>query len=345
MRALFVGLGAVGQRHLRNLKTVCPDRLEITALRSRKANRVIQSDMATQPCDDLASFYGIQCCDNWEEALRAKPEIAFITNPSSLHMAAALALAKAGVHLFIEKPLSVNLEGVRELRLLSERNPIVVFVGFQMRFYSLLRKVKDLLRSKKIGRRLYARVKFGTFLPAHHPYEDYRMGYAAREDLGGGAVMCLIHEIDYLVDLFGFPQEVMACGGKLSDLEMSAEDTANALLRYPDRFSVNLVLCFAERNEERSLEVVGDKGKIELDLLHHDLKWYDAASGQSGHETLNNFDRNPLFLEEMRHFLECVREHKRPVVDLEDGIQSLKIGLAIKESFQQNKVVQMGTYA
>jgi predicted dehydrogenase len=210
-----------------------------------------------------------------------------------------------------------------------------------MRFYSLLQQVRDLLEHDALGNLLYAKAKFGTYLPLHHPYEDYKTGYAAREDLGGGVIMCLMHEIDYVYYLFGLPREVVAFGGKLSDLEMSVEDTANISVRYENNFSANIILSFAERKEERTLQIVGDKGKIDLDFCEHRLKVYNADKDIFEEFRLNDVDRDDLFADEIKHFVKCIENDQTLRTDLSDGINSLKIAIAVKNSMTQNRIIAL----
>ncbi len=341
MKALFVGLGSIGQRHLRNLKSVYSHNLQIIAFRSKESNLIIKSDMSTERCESLESYYGIKCFYDFDSVLKEKPDMAFITNPSSLHIPIAIKLARIGCHLFIEKPLSVNLNGVDELKEICEQNSVKIFIGFQMHFHPLLQQVWDLLKNGMIGNLLYARAKFGTYLPFHHPYEDYRMGYAARDDLGGGVIMCLMHELDYLCYLFGFPQTVIAFGGKLSGLQMTAEDTANIILHYRNNFSVSLTLSFAERGEERTLQIVGDKGKFDLDFYEQHLKVYNADKEALEVFQLKDFNRNNLFVDEIKHFIDCIENNRELRVTLNEGINSLKIAIAIKESISKKKIIKL----
>lgn len=339
MKVLIVGLGSIGQRHLRNLKNIYSDKLEIIAYRTKKSNMVINSDITVKYVDDFDSYYGIRSIYSFDTVLKEKPSIAFITNPSSLHVAFALKLANIGCHLFIEKPLSHNMNGVYELKKMCDKKKLKVAIGFQLRFHPLLKTVKDYIL--KIGNLLYARAKYCTYLPSHHPYEDYKTGYAARQDLGGGVVLCLSHEIDYLNYLFGKPQEVVAFGGHLSNLSITAEDTVNALFLYPNAFSVNLVLSFAERNEERTLQIVGDKGKIDLDLIKNTLKIYTTDKNITRRYNSVKSDRDKLFMEEVSNFMDALNGKRQYCATLEEGISDLKTALGILNSLKMHTIINI----
>src|SRR5262249_38276429 len=143
-------------------------------------------------------------------ALARKPIAVIISNPSSLHMNVALAAARAGAHLLIEKPLSHDLNSVATLEHLVAAQRLVAQVGFQFRFNPGLRQIKTWIDSGAIGRPVSAQVHWGEYLPGMHPWEDYRLGYAARSDLGGGVLLTLSHPFDYLRWLLGDVSHVSA---------------------------------------------------------------------------------------------------------------------------------------
>jgi predicted dehydrogenase len=279
-----------------------------------------------------------------EEALDQKPDVTFICNPSRFHIPTALRAARGGSHLFIEKPLSHDLEGVEELIRLVEEKGLVAYVGYQMRFHPCLQRLHALLSAGSIGKVLAVRAEVGEYLPNWHSYEDYRQSYAARRDLGGGALLSQIHEFDYLYWFFGLPRRVFTVGGHLSSLEIDVEDIASTLMEFQvDGYfiPVHLQQDYVQRPPSRTCQVIGDTGKILVDLNALLVRLYDT-NGQVAEETsLPGFQRNQLFLDELRHFLACVNGEEQPLVDIREGAQSLRIALAAKESLNTGKVVTL----
>ena len=180
MKVLFVGLGSIGQRHLRNLRRLKGDSVEIIAYRVQRKVPVLNDSLQVEKGTDLAKKYGILEFDDLNEALNEKPDIAFITNPTSQHVETAFKAAQAGCHLFIEKPLGSSMEGVEELVKLVKSKKLVVTVAYQLRFHPGLKQVHRWLQEKRIGKLISASLRQGEYLPNSHPYEDYRVGYAAR---------------------------------------------------------------------------------------------------------------------------------------------------------------------
>jgi len=347
MKALFIGLGGIGQRHLRNLRTIAAERgetLEILAYRVRRYARVLTDQLGVEDGKDLESLHSLKVFDHLENALYEDPEVAFICNPTSLHIFVALQAAKAGCHLFLEKPVSHNLDGVDELLEVTRQRRLVTLVGYQLRFHPLLRRIKQLLDQEAIGRILAVRIEVGEDIRKWHPYEDYRQTYASRRDLGGGVILSQIHEMDYAHWFFGMPRRVFALGGHLSNLEVDVEDVASILMEFT-RDGRTLPVHFHEDYVQfppsRGCQIIGDAGKIILDLRGLSLSVYDAAGKIGESRTLEGFERNKLFLDEMSHFLACVRGEEQPIVPLEDGVRSLRMALAARQSLAEGNVVTL----
>ena len=121
-----------------------------------------------------------------------------------------------------------------------ERGKSRVVVGFQFRYHPGLIKIRELLNNGSLGRPVSLRSHWGEYLPDWHPWEDYRLSYSARADLGGGVALTLSHPLDYLRWLMGDAQVLWSFGTKVSDLEISVEDLAEMGLIFNN---VQLVLC------------------------------------------------------------------------------------------------------
>ncbi|HEX4476844.1 MAG TPA: Gfo/Idh/MocA family oxidoreductase [Polyangiaceae bacterium] len=336
LRCLFVGLGGVGQRHLRNLRTLLGQDVEIHAYRVRGERHVIDDKLRIEADADVVEKYGVQVTSSLGAALRQRPDIVFVTNPTSLHVDIALQAAHAGCHLFIEKPLSRSLEGIRELRAVVEERGLVAFVGYQLRRHPGFVHLAKLLNDGVIGRALGASAEIGEYLPNFHPYEDYRRMYASRSDQGGGVTLTQIHEIDCLYALFGMPKRVFSIGGHLSSLELDVEDSSSSLLEYRHSdgklFPVRLHQDYLQKPPRRRMQVVGENGKLEWNLVNATFEWFGASGELVESRSYADFQRNQLFLDELRYFLDCVRQRAVPDVNLVDGAASLSIALALLES-------------
>jgi predicted dehydrogenase len=345
LKILIIGLGGIGQRHTRNLRALLGDSVEIIAYRVRRLSHVVTPTMGADTERNVEDVYSIRSFDLLDEALAERPDAAFVCNPSSLHVAVTRACLEAGVDVFIEKPLADSLEGTSELVALAEKNKRIAMVGYQLRFHPCVRKLQEVVASGELGSLLAVRSTIGEYLPNWHPYEDYRTMYAARADLGGGVVLTQIHELDFLYSMFGVPSRVYAVGGHWSDLEVDVEDTASSLMEvaFGGRIlPIQLHTDYLQSPPNRQTEVIGDRGRVVMDLQAQTVSTYARNVPTAEVFRVENFDRNSLFLDQMRHFLECVRSRSKPVVDLHDGIQSMRMALAIKQSIKTHQPVDLG---
>jgi predicted dehydrogenase len=344
MKILIMGLGGIGQRHLRNLRTLRGDDVEIIAYDPRPNPPVLTDQLKIEEGASLENKYNLATFMDLDQALAQKPQAVFVCNPTSLHIPAAIRAARQGCALFIEKPLSHNLEFVDELLGLVESHSLTAAVGYQMRFHPCLQRLHSLVQEQKIGRILSVRAVVGEYLPGWHTYEDYRQGYAARQDLGGGVILSQIHELDYLYWLFGLPRRVFGLGGHLSSLEVDVEDTAEILMECTIQghpVPISLHQDYIQNPANRSCEIVGDAGKILVDLRALSITVFDGRGNLVESSSYEGFQRNQLFLDEIQYFLDGLDGKETPLVSIREAAQSLRMALAAKESLLTGKVVEL----
>lgn len=340
MKVLFIGLGGIGQRHLRNLLSIKGQKFEIYAWRVKKNNKEITNFLSLDKSSNFEKKYKIKVFNDLKIALKIKPNITFICNPSSMHIKPAIMAVKSGSHVFIEKPLSNTLEGIKELIRESERRKKIVYVGFQLRFNPVINKLKEIIDSKKIGNILGVRAEVAEYMPGFHRYEDYKNSYASRKILGGGVILTQIHELDYLQWIFGKPRKVFVLGGKYSKLRINVEDCASILIesRLKNKdIPISLYMDYLQKDPRRTCYVYGTKGRIEANLRTLSLKIIKDSNSIKKF-TWKNFDRNKQFLEQLKHFLNVINNKEKPLVDIKEGLKSLKIALAAKKSIENKKI-------
>ena len=345
-RCLFVGLGGIGQRHLRNLRALRGADVEVHAYRVRRELQVVDDALQVVAGEDVEAKYDVAVHGELDAALAKKPEVVFVTNPSSLHVDITLRALQAGAHVLVEKPLSHSLAGVVDLVRESQQRKLVGYVAYQLRFHPGFLRVAEILRQGLIGRPLFAEAMVGEYLPGFHPYEDYRRMYASRRDLGGGVTLSQIHEIDFLIALLGRPERVFSLGGKLSSLEVDVDDVSSSLLEFRGFegrvLPARLHQDFVQRPAERRFVLVGDAGKLEWSLSARSLRRWSVEGELCETHDYSTFPRNQLFAAELEHFLGCVERGEAPNVSLSSGAESLAVALAILESQRSGMPVNVG---
>ncbi|NIS83315.1 MAG: Gfo/Idh/MocA family oxidoreductase [Anaerolineales bacterium] len=329
MRFLISGLGSIGRRHLRNLITL--GQKDIVLHRSGKS---------TLPLEELEGFPVEQ--DLLEALVNQRPDAVIVSNPTAHHLEVAIPAAKAGCSILLEKPVSNSLDRVEEFRSALVEGGGQVLVGFQFRFHPGLRRIRSLLEAGAIGRPLSARVQWGEYLPAWHPWEDYQLSYSARSDLGGGVLLTLCHPFDYLRWLFGEVESVFATIDTIGDLDIEVEDTADVLMRFEAGMMGNVHVDYNQRPPSHWLEIVGTHGTIGWDNATGEVRWWTSKDKNwKSFSPPEAFERNTMFHDEMQHFLTVVQGDALPVCALDDGVQALRIVLAAKESARQTKKIEL----
>lgn len=316
------------------------------AYRVRRERDVVSDTLQLVPGEDLEAKYGVQTFTDFEAALAERPDVVFVTNPSSLHVETAQRALEAGAHVLVEKPLAPELSGVSRLVQESRARGLVGYVAYQLRFHPGFLRTQAIMHEGLIGPALFGEAVVGEYLPGFHPYEDYRRMYASRRQLGGGVTLSQIHEVDLLLTLLGRPERVFSMGGKLSSLEVDVDDISSSLLEFRGAsgriLPVRLHQDFVQRPAERRLAIVGESGKLEWSLSGRSLKRWSADGSLCESHDYSEFSRNQLFEAELVHFLECVEHGTSPQVPLEAGAHSLAVALAILESQASGMPVNVG---
>jgi len=331
MKFLIAGFGSIGRRHFHNLLSL-----------GERDIVLYHTHHSTLPDDELAGF---PVETDLRAALAYKPDAVIISNPTSYHLDVAIPAAQCGCHLLIEKPVSHSMAKLEELQQVVVRNHNKVLVGYQYRFHPGLKYIKNLLEDGAIGEPLSAHAHWGEYLPSWHPWEDYKQGYAARSELGGGVILTLSHPLDYLRWLLGEVESVMAFTSQ-SGLNLPVEDNAEILLRFESGALGSVHLDYYQRPASHWLELIGTQGTLRWDNSDGTARL--AHVGQDGNigawqdfPPPQGFERNAMFLDELCHFCSLLRAVVEPVCTLQDGIQALQLSLGALASSQQGKIINM----
>ena len=326
MKFLIAGYGSIGRRHMRNLIELGQN--DIILLRSHKS---------TLPEDEIK---GIPVETSIEAALAHNPDGVIIANPTALHMDIAIAAANAGCAVFMEKPLSDSLERMPELREALKKNGERFQMGFQFRFHPGLATLKELLDNDAIGTPYSFRAEWGEYLPGWHPWEDYRQSYSARKDLGGGVLLTLSHPLDYIRWLFGDPKWIWGMNGKISELELETDDIAEIGLKMANGLVGTIHLDYYSRPTRNGLEVISSKGKLRCNNLNGIVTLSPSDGIAEQHEPEPPYDRNNMFLDEMRRFIEVTSGNAQPSCTLEDGIAAQRMVELIRRSWEEKRILK-----
>lgn len=329
-RILIVGLGSIGKRHVRLARELMPD-VQIAVLRHQR-------------CQNMTDTGIDHCYTSLDDALLFQPQAAVIANPATHHLETALTLAKAGVHLLIEKPIAANSQGVTDLIETCNSRNTVLMVAYNLRFLPSLQKFRELLVEQRVGRALSVRAEIGQFLPSWRPDSDYRQTVSAKSTLGGGVLLELSHEIDYLRWLFGEVEWVNAVQRKQSSLEIDVEDTAHLIMGFTPApgatpIIANLNMDFIRHDTTRTCTVIGERGTLRWNAIAGTVELFEQ--GESAWQTLfaHQPQRDGSYLAEWCDFLGCIADGTPPLVSGNDGLKVLQIIEAARQSSATGSIV------
>ena len=315
----IVSLGSIGRRHLCILKAIRPD-IEITLIRSGKGRN--------QPEEILADRIVYSVSD----ALKYNIQAAIVSSPVTEHLWQGKKLAATGIHLLMEKPLSITLEGADEFQRIVNTSQIVCLIGYALRYDPAAGMFLNRLKEGITGDILQIRVECGSYLPHWRPGVDYLTSVSARQDLGGGVLLELSHEFDYIRWFFGEIESIIAHLHNSGTLGVDVEECADMILQTRTGFPVSLHLDFNRQHPSRFCSVQGTAGELTWNALEKKISWH-PSNGKS-QETRFEFDRDHIYEKQLIHFLACIENGTTPLVNLEDGIEVQKLIEAARQSHQ-----------
>lgn len=340
-RALIIGLGGAGQRHLRNLLELVPG-IGIGAVRRLNRNFEIGNDLTADTATDIMEKYGVTALQSLDEAVEFGPDLAIVANPSAHHAEYCAAMIEAGIPVFIEKPATTTRDDFDRLASLADRHGVTVMVGFQLRWNPCFERLKVLIEEQRIGRIQSVEISVHSHMPSWHGYEKPGEFYAGVKEMGGGVVLTEIHEIDLMCWLFGRPSAVFATGGRIGTENIDVEDTVCAAMEIEHDgqcFPAALSMSFVQAPPARRFAVNGASGKILVKLPQMTLTVTDASGSEIERLECPDFDRNLLFVNELSEFLTCIETGAEPSTSLERVRDGHYTAFAIKESLDSRQAV------
>jgi predicted dehydrogenase len=315
---LVVGCGSIGRRHVVN---------------AARFAAVSVADLDSARAKDVAGAIGAVAFESVEAGLATKPDGVVIAVPHQHHLPLARAALDVAGDVLIEKPLAADLTGVADF--LAQAAGRRVRVVCNMRFHPAIAALRRAL--PMIGRPRFAQAHYGNYLPDMRPGADYRTLYCARAATGGGVILDAIHEIDYLVWLFGGVRRVTAEAGKLSELNIDVEDYASIVLTHASGVRSEIHLDYLQRVKRRGCVIAGSEGTLvwtsEGKSPERCLVRFRAAGSGDWQVILDqpDLDTAAPYVDLMQRFLEP-QSGDKDLLDARGGAECLAIALAAKQS-------------
>lgn len=303
MKILIIGLGSIAKKHIDAIKQLNP------------AARF----WAVRHTEGSPLYEGVDNVHLYED-LPKDLDFAIISNPTSKHKEALKSVLELKIPVMVEKPVSADVEGLEEIIAEYESAGITNYVACNLRFHPCIKWLKDNLAVDKV---LEVRAYCGSYLPDWRPGVDYKKVYSSVKALGGGVHLDLIHELDYLVYLFGLPERNISSIRKVSPLVIESMDSAGYLLEYPG-FTATVGLNYFRRIPKRNVEIVTTDDVLTVDLLNATIETKDDRIDFS-----TDFKIADTYLDQMKYFLGILNspEGFRNMNTLKEALEVLKLTL------------------
>lgn len=329
-RAVVIGAGSIGQRHIRNLQKL--GLTEIAALRSGQG-----------AVKALAGELGVKEISTLGQLEEFKPDVAIVSNPTSKHLETISECLPFVRGAFVEKPLAATLAGVKELLEEISKRTVVSFVGYNLQFHAAVKNILKVIDSSELGNPLVFQAQVGQWVGDWHPGEDYRSSYVSRKELGGGVSLTLSHELHLAAELLGPVTGLCAILSGSALLDLDVDVISDFLAQHSSGAVSQVHLDMVQRPAHRIGTISCERGWISYDLIRGSVVM-QSAEQQSPVTVWDEpqYDPNDAYLEEMKTFLNYVREGRvRHEHDAWKGARTLAIVEAAFESAKSKGFVYL----
>ncbi|MDH5717002.1 MAG: Gfo/Idh/MocA family oxidoreductase [Spirochaetia bacterium] len=301
MKVLLIGLGSIGKRHASILKNFSNTELCVITKQDIKDYKKFSS---LEECLNLNDF---DCFIIASETYKHYEQLNYINN----HVENKLIL--------VEKPL---YDKYQELNNIKNK----IFIAYNLRFHPILTEIKKLIENTKI---LFFQVFVGQYLPSWRPEADYRNSYSAKAEKGGGVLLDLSHELDYIQWLAGDIVDFKAINGKISDLEINSDDIVTGIGKTNNGTFVNFSMDYINRIPARQIIMQTTDSTIWADLIENSLKVKknDGFFYKTNYENLN---KNISY--EKMHYELLYSLDKKSLCTFTEASQTMKLINEIKKN-------------
>ena len=305
-------MGAAGRRYLRLFDSYGVKHIDV--LRSGKST--IKEDLSPAPAN---TYFDVN------EAFNNEYDAIVVCTPSSLHFDYIKRGIEKGINILTEKPVSSNLKDLTIIKDSLESSDVKFGVCHNLRYYPAIKKLKKIIESSELGDPICASVQFCAYLPDWHPWEDYKTAYAGNSELGGGAALTHIHEIDYLNWLFGKPLSFNGIKSSKSFIDTDVDECTVINIEHESGVISQALLSLNTKPPKRTIVVYFTKGRIEADLIDHSMVHFDLEGNKTVIEFPDNFEFEDTYVEMIADFDNLITSNKSNITSIDEAIESTKI--------------------
>ncbi|MGY6563454.1 MAG: Gfo/Idh/MocA family protein [Halomonadaceae bacterium] len=317
-KVAVVGLGNISIRHRKNLKILFPDaKLYAMSTTGRYPKEVIDS------CDVVVASV--------HELISLQVDFAIIASPCSFHAQHAIPLIESGIPVLIEKPVTATAEDAILIERAQHTYNTPIAIGYCLRYLPTTQYMKKLLREEKVGEIYNVYIETGQYLPSWRPGE-YKKTVSAQANLGGGALLELSHELDYIQWLLGPLKLRYAILRSSDELGLKVEDIVDIIAMTELKAVVSIHLDFLQRQPHRKCRIVGSEGVLEWDLIRNEIKLITEADSKVLYSE-PKWDTNLMYLEMVKDFLRLMEGEENHCITLKEAMRTVSFISQVKKRY------------
>jgi len=325
-KVLIIGLGSIGSRHLRLIKEFFPEKYCVL-LRSGLGKENPEESLA-----DEVIYSPDEVKDEFSSVIISTPSTFHLDNISFL-------LSKKNLkNILVEKPISDNFSKVNDLLYDIEKSNIKILVGYVLRYLPEVKKIKQVLDEELLGKILHVQVDAGSYLPSWRPNQNYRRSVSANKNLGGGILLELSHEIDYLKYFFGNFDHIFANTSNTGTLDIDVSDLAHLFIKTKSGVICNATLDFCRLHTTRKCKIFGSEASLSWDISKHSVE-----INYPGNKEFFDFGQshNQMYIDQLEHFFSLDQDKTYPIVSFADGLETLRVISSAERSSKYKKIIYL----
>ncbi len=314
-----VGMGSIAKRHLKNIRYLYPSSIIYVVSSSGKNVDLPEGASAVVSLSELITL---------------KPNYVVVASPAPYHVETAKLLLENQIPVLIEKPLTAKFSDAAEfLNFYESKKYPPVAVGYCLRFLPSAIAVKRFLESGGLGRIYNVHSLVGQYLPSWRTDKNYAESVSAQAALGGGALLELSHELDYLQWFFGPLILQHSWLRTTEELGLQVEEIADLTLTSAEDVFISVHLDFVQKSTQRKCEIIGEKGNLYWDLVANTVTFKDANSSNTIYQDLQ-YDKNMMYLDMLKAFADVDNNGYRELASLSSAADIIDL---IELAKQTNK--------
>ena len=328
-KILIVGFGSIGEKHYNYLSKYFKN-IQIGILLNKRKKNWLKKNL----------YYSL------EDTLKFKPDAVIICSPSNNHYEHCLFFARNKIHILVEKPIFNKIKPIKNILYFVKKHKLVFKIGYNLRYSYLINQLKKSIN--KVGQIYFVNCDVGNNIKNWRT-THYSKTVSSSKDKGGGVILELSHEIDYLNWIFGNFTKVYSNFSKISNLKLNVEDNAQIIFvtsnkKNPNKsFKILLTLDFLRHNNTRLISIIGEKGTLKLDLVGNTLSYYLKNKSKWRVISKNKNDISKTYLSQFKDFKNIKIKKQINNYDSDEFMYVLKIIEMIKKSQKLDKAIKINS--